>query len=175
MPIEVRFWSKVQRGPGCWWWSGRVDRTGYGVFSVSRQTIVRAQRYSWTLTRGAAPDHACVLQRCGERRCVNPEHLYLGSAHERGRGPRRAASPSPRPGTPRGERHWTHRQAAKVRRGAGCNLSKLAPADVAAIREAAARGVAAGELAARFHVVAATIANIVARRTWRDPEAHAPI
>lgn len=32
-----RFWSKVRRETdGCWEWQARVDRGGYGIFSVTR-------------------------------------------------------------------------------------------------------------------------------------------
>src|SRR5579871_4322135 len=80
---ELRFWGKVERGEGCWRWTGRVDRGGYGLFSISRRTIVRAHRQGFTLAFGAPPAWACVLHRCGDRRCVNPAHLYLATAHER--------------------------------------------------------------------------------------------
>jgi len=29
-----RFWSKVQRSDGCWIWTGRLDRDGYGKFKA---------------------------------------------------------------------------------------------------------------------------------------------
>ncbi len=173
---EIRFWRRVVRGPGCWLWTGRVDRTGYGVFSISRSTIVRAQRQSWVLHHGAPPERACVLQRCGERRCVNPEHLYLGSPHEqdRERVLRPAAPRVPRPSSPRGARHWTHLQTGKVRRGARSNLSKLSAEQVREIRALYEGGLAVDELARRFAVVAATITNIVHYRTWRDVTPPAP-
>lgn len=75
-----RFWTKVTRGDGCWEWTRRVDRAGFGAFSLSRRRIVRAHRYSYLLATGHDPGRRSVLHRCGNRRCVRPDHLYLGSA-----------------------------------------------------------------------------------------------
>jgi hypothetical protein len=147
-----------------------VDRCGYGAFSLSRQTIVRAHRFSWELTHGAAPPSACVLHRCEERRCVNPAHLYIGSPHERERRPRRPGliASSPRPALGRRKRHWTHRSPGKVRRGARSNLSKLCAEQVREIRALYQTGSSVAELARTYEVVPETIVNIVRWRTWRD-------
>jgi hypothetical protein len=166
---EARFWDKVQRGSECWLWTARVDRCGYGAFSLSRRTIVRAHRFSWELERGPVPARACLLHRCEQRRCVNPDHLYIGSAHEQIRQPR---SRRPRL-TPLGlggrrKRHWTQRTPAKVRRGARSNLSKLCADEVREIRARWQEGAPVAELALQFDVVPETIVNIVRFRTWRD-------
>jgi hypothetical protein len=168
--VETRFWQKVRRGSGCWLWTARVDRCGYGAFSLSRQTIVRAHRFSWELTQGTAPAHACLLHRCDERRCVNPAHLYVGSPHERVRRPRRARRlvTTPRPPLGRRKRHWTQRTPGKVRRGARSNLSKLCAEQVREIRALHQSGSSVTELAHSYEVVPETIVNIVRWRTWRD-------
>jgi hypothetical protein len=166
---EARFWSKVERRRGCWIWKARVDRGGYGIFSISRRRLVRAHRYAWGMLRGRLPPSGCLLHRCGDRRCVNPSHLYVGSAHE-SHALHRAGAPllRPDPRRPRGHRHWTHRQPGKVRRGERSNLSKLRAAQVLRIRALHDRGVSVDELARRFRVVRETISNIVHFRTWRE-------
>jgi HNH endonuclease len=172
----ARFWSKVERRRGCWVWKARIDRGGYGIFSVSRSTLVRAHRYAWELLRGELPSATCLLHRCKERRCVNPAHLYMGSAHDsHAPHPQVSASPSPSQAPspsnierrPSGDAHWTHRQPSRVRRGEQSNLSKLRASDVLRIRALHARGASAAELADRFHVVRETVANILGNRTWR--------
>ena len=43
-----RFWGYVQKTDGCWEWSGKVMRNGYGEFTVRRKKLV-ASRVSWVL------------------------------------------------------------------------------------------------------------------------------
>lgn len=64
----------------CRVWTGALDRNGYGQFRTVEAEISRwysAHRYSFFLKTGR---HAIkpVLQRCRNRSCVNPEHLYEG-------------------------------------------------------------------------------------------------
>ena len=166
---EARFWSKVERRRGCWVWKARTDRGGYGIFSVSRSTLVRAHRFSWELVRGRLPRAGCLLHRCGDRRCVNPSHLYVGSAHDSHEPVRTSATRAKHEAyRPRGDRHWTRQKPSLVRRGDKSNLSKLRAAQVLQIRALHARGMTLVELARRFHVVKETVANIVHFRTWRD-------
>jgi len=76
-----RFWSSVRRSTdGCWVWTGTVTRQGYGQFSEkrgSRWVHHLAHRASWLLANNELePGHA-VIQRCGNRACVRPEHLVM--------------------------------------------------------------------------------------------------
>lgn len=67
---------------GCWLWLGAHDKDGYGKVSASREISGRAHRFSWEIFKGEIPGGKWVLHKCDTSACINPEHLFLGSARD---------------------------------------------------------------------------------------------
>lgn len=96
---EARFWSHVQKGEGCWLWTGCRSAGGYGLVGF-RGHRTYAHRVAFELAHGPLGAREVVRHRCDNPPCVNPEHLERGSykdnirdSIERGRfnSPKRAA------------------------------------------------------------------------------------
>jgi hypothetical protein len=65
---------------GCWLWRGQVSNSGYGRIMLpgpQGRRMESAHRASYQTLVGAIPEGAFVRQTCGNRLCVNPEHLEL--------------------------------------------------------------------------------------------------
>lgn len=78
-----RLWGRVNTaGPDeCWLWTGGTKR-GYGALRLSDQTVEYAHRLSWMLNNGPIPKGMDVLHRCDTPRCVNPQHMFLGTQQD---------------------------------------------------------------------------------------------
>lgn len=141
-PKAQAFNKWVQKGEGCWVWTGAKDADGYGVFSYAKNTF-RAPRVSLELD-GRAPksgEYAC--HTCDNPSCVRPDHLYAGT-------PRQNSADAIR------RERWQH--------GVMCPHAKLDPLKVKIIRGSSDTN---KNLAERFGVSRAAVSMARSGRTWR--------
>ena len=83
-PFDERYIPEPNSG--CWLWLGRLGRGGYAEqVSHGRRGYIIAHRYSWLIHRGEIPPGLWVLHKCDTPSCVNPDHLFLGTALDNAR------------------------------------------------------------------------------------------
>lgn len=75
---------KLEGNGNCWIWQDNLSQ-GYGRLKFCG-VLVLAHRFAYELYNNAPVDQSYgVLHKCHNKQCVNPEHLYLGSAQENSR------------------------------------------------------------------------------------------
>ena len=134
---------------GCWLWVGAYHATGYGQ-SARGGTSILAHRLSWRVYRGPIPEGLYVCHKCDIRECVNPDHLFLGTAKDN-------------------SRDMAKKGRCKIvhRRGEENNFSKLTTADVIEIRRASGFQYV---IAKRYGISQACVSRIKRRETWNHIE-----
>lgn len=172
--LKERFAGKYIPEPnsGCWLWTASIGSTGYGQINVSGSPM-KAHRAAWLLFRGEVQEGLCVLHRCDNRLCVNPDHLYCGTHKDNSRDLMERGNPYcwnlRQHFTPSVQARITARLRARIQnmaaRGVAHHNAKLTIEQVAAIRDA--KGTHA-ELASQYGVARSTITRIKGGKRWSN-------
>jgi hypothetical protein len=146
-----RFWAKVQIGKPdeCWNWQAATCQHGYGRFAFGPR-LDSAHRIAMCIVKGSVPEGLCVLHKCDNPACVNPDHLFFGTKKEN-----------------------THDMVAKGRgnggsmKGSRNPSSKLTEAQVLSIRARYKPRICSERmLAAEFGVSGQAIHQVLKRKKW---------
>ena len=153
--LELRFWAKVCKSDGCWTWTASCTKAGYGQIR-RKGGVFYAHRLVYELAHGPIPPGLFVLHSCDNRRCVNPDHLSIGTAQDntqdmmvksRGRFPGPIESA-------KGERH---------------GMAKLTWQKVSEIRRRfQVGGITQVELGDEYGVSGAHVCGIISGKLWKE-------
>lgn len=139
----------IDEATGCWNWSKRTDpQTGYGIFKAKElnKRIMAASRASWFIHNGPIKErfrHVC--HKCDNRKCVNPDHLFLGSIKEN---------------------MEDCVAKGRINRGEDRPQSKLTEENVREARKLRQSGMGWAKLAAKYDVAQWCIISAVTGKTW---------
>lgn len=129
---------------GCIEWTGASLPNGYGVLCLSGGTAY-AHRVAWEIAYGPIPEGKLVCHTCDNRKCVNPEHLFLGTSADNSR---------------------DMIKKNRSMKGEVNPKSRLSEDDVREIRRMRSLGMTWEPIAERFNVSSATARFAGTGRTW---------
>lgn len=150
--IQARFHAKYTRAGAdeCWIWHGAGAKWEDPQMSVPIVGVVPAARIAWALHHQQDPGPMFVCHTCDNRLCVNPAHLFLGTAQDNtddmmAKGRHRTASP----------------------KGEASGRAKLTEDDVRSIRHRyATRQATQKAMAAEYGLSIRQVWMIVSGRSW---------
>ncbi len=169
---DSKFESYVMPEPmsGCWLWLGLINGHGYGKIYDrpygGTSKMVRAHRVSYEITYGVKlTARQCVLHKCDNPLCVNPDHLRVGTHKENTHDMMRKG----RGGWQRDPVKWANgpRGPRPKSQGENSHCAKLTVAKVIEIRRLCADGHSQVKIANDFGISPPTVNNIYKRRFWR--------
>jgi len=146
--FKIRFWDSVEvtSHEKCWIWQKSCAGNGYGVISYKSKQYA-AHRIAYILVNDEdIPTNMQVCHVCDNPICVNPLHLFLGTADDNAKD-----------------------KVNKERslKGIKNPRSILSEEDILEIRQLFANGYTAKELSYIYKVGKSTVINIVVGNTWK--------
>lgn len=153
--LDERFWAHVRKTASCWLWTGSCFRNGYGRLTTKSRiegtrSEILVHRFAYELAHGAIPDRLLVCHSCDNRRCVNPDHLFLGTNADNS-----------------ADMVQKGRQGHPIHAGTKNGMSHLTEDQVRMIRKKHSEGVTTTELARDLGVGRSTVSAIIQGRHWK--------
>lgn len=149
-------------GTYCWEWQG-TKTGGYGRIYVNRKMKL-VHRVVYEATYLVDCGDLCVLHRCDNPSCCNPDHLFIGTMADNCRD----RDEKGRQITLSGDSHWSKSKPEKVRRGESHGFAKITDAQVEQIKSIG-KSMKQRGLAAMFGCSQAQIWNILNEKQRRFP------
>lgn len=168
--LEKRFWEKVEKSDGCWNWVGHVHPLGYGkIKNGGRKNckVLIASRVSWEIHNGPIPNGLCVLHKCDNRKCVRPDHLFIGTKGDNNRDRHFKGRDWKMPSDRVAELQAIFDTPASRSDFGESNVNAKLTADAVTYARLNPDGMMVRELAAKFGVNTKTIHDAIIGKSWR--------
>lgn len=140
-------YSAVNEANGCIEWQRHINAQGYGMVWMDGKSE-RSHRAAWISAHGAIPDELHVLHKCDNRKCINLNHLFLGTNSDNV-----------------ADKVSKNRQGRPTNKGEQMGLAKLTDAKVRLIRMMP-RDIPNRRWAVEFGVSIMAISMARNRKTW---------
>jgi HNH endonuclease len=153
--IEERLFSKYAKNEnGCWIFAGYKDKKGYGHIGIaaegSDKKRVRAHRLSYSLFVGEIPDGMMICHRCDTPSCINPDHLFVGTAQDN-----------------TDDMFSKNRWKGGFEKGVRPAVTKFTEQDILRMKELYQSGVKQVDIAKEYRTSQGHISNIILGRAWK--------
>lgn len=145
---EVRykkiFMQKIKIIGDCWERTALLDADGYGRFFCLGKLML-AHRYSYLIHKGDI-GNLFVCHKCDNRKCVNPDHLFLGTNQDN---------------------MDDKKRKGRNTKGSGFSHAVMVEQDVVIMRALRNLGFTYSAIAKRFKTSETTAHSAINRRTWK--------
>lgn len=123
---EKILWMKnrTKQSDGCWEWTSTLHKVGYGKVQSWLHSSRYAHRAMYSLAVAPIQSGMYVLHACDNRKCINPDHLWLG----------------------------THAENQQDKKAKGRHNWKFSDEDIAQLRRFHSYGIARAELLPKFGI-----------------------
>lgn len=171
-PLETLLMNHVEkRNNGCWEWTGALSRkTGYGKITYNQKTI-STHRASYLVFKGEISKGKHICHSCDNKKCVNPEHLWAGTAKENMQDMIKKGRQADQTGKVISPEHFKKLQHGRLnnwpsREGSKHHLAKLDEKKVMEIKKMIKDGYTNKEIAEIYNVDQSNISLIRNGKRW---------
>lgn len=144
-------------GNGCWIWQLSLNKKGkfaygyIGLGAVKNNTRINvaAHRFSYSAFKGEIPDGINVCHSCDNPKCVNPEHLFLGTRQDNV-----------------DDRESKNRNNPYYKKGCKHPNAIITESNVVTIIDMQSKGLKSKDIAKEIGVNVRIIYDVISGRTW---------